>query len=154
MKRNLVRTTSIVILSIFVLVMILGAVFSAKATEPEVTPASDVKIFINNVEFVPDIPPIIVNDRTMLPFRTLFEKLNAKVDWDGETRTVFAQIPPHMVVLQIDNPKAFVDNTEFNLDAPPIIYDDRTYVPVRFVAQAIGAEVTWDETTRSVHITL
>ena len=55
--------------------------------------------------------------------------------------------------MQIGSTKAIINNKVVNLDAPPEIKDGRTFVPIRFVSEALGATVDWNEKTRTVMIT-
>ena len=96
--------------------------------------------------------PTIVNDRTLVPLRAIFEALNAEVEWNGATRTVTATKGDTVVVLTIDSTTPTVNGETQTLDAPAMIINSRTMVPARFVAQSFGADVDWDGTTRTVII--
>ncbi len=101
-----------------------------------------------------DVAPIIRNDRAMLPIRLIAEALGAKVDWDdAETRMVTITKGDLKVILVIDSATAFVNGVAVQLDSPAFIENDRTYVPVRFVAEALNATVDWDEEDQQVTIT-
>lgn len=104
----------------------------------------------NNLTF--DVPPVIRNDRTLVPLRAIFEALQADVQWVPETRTVLATTATSVIQLQIDRTEASVNGRPVPLDVAPTIVDDRTMVPVRFVAEALGAEVKYDAATRTVLI--
>ena len=90
----------------------------------------------------------IINSRTMVPLRKIFEVLNCTVDWDGDTRTVTATKEDTTLILQIDNKVArkIVNNkeTKITLDTAPIIYNNRTLVPLRFIAESLEKQVGWD----------
>ena len=100
-----------------------------------------------------DVAPIIVNDRTMLPARFVAESLGAKVSWDEEKREVKIVSGKTEILIYIDSDKAFVNGKEVTLDSPAFIRDERTYTPVRFVAEALGAKVEWNEDGQKVTIT-
>ena len=100
-----------------------------------------------------DVAPIIVNDRTMLPARFVAESLGAKVSWDEEKREVKIVSGKTEILIYIDSDKAFINGKEVTLDSPAFIRDDRTYTPVRFVAEALGAKVEWNEDEQKVTIT-
>ena len=102
----------------------------------------------NKVYF--DQLPVIENDRTLVPLRAIFEALDAEVLWDAETRTVSSTKGDISVSLTIDDVNATVNGTIEVLDAPAKIINDRTMVPVRFIAQSFGAAVDWDPNTRTV----
>ncbi len=102
-----------------------------------------------------DVEPYISEDRTMVPMRAIFEKAGATVIWDGDTQTVIAvkgNDNATCVTLQIGNVSAFVNSNLITLDKPAEIVNDRTMVPLRFVMESLGADVTWDEATQTVNI--
>lgn len=100
-----------------------------------------------------DVAPVIVNDRTMLPIRFVAEAMGATVLWDDETRTVTVTLGNITVTLVVGESVATVNGEEKELDSPSFIENDRTYLPVRFVMEALGLDVSWDEITRQVTIT-
>ena len=90
----------------------------------------------------------IVNSRTMVPLRRIFELLGATVEWDNATRTAHAVKGDTSIKLQIDNPIAEVIeagvNRKIQLDSKPILINDRTMVPLRFISESLGKQVAWD----------
>lgn len=90
----------------------------------------------------------IVNNRTMVPLRKIFELLGATVEWDNSTRTASAQKDDVSIKLQIDNPIAEVSTNgitrKIELDSKPILINDRTMVPLRFISESLGKQVAWD----------
>lgn len=127
----------------------------------ESAPASEdnVAVRINGKLISFDVPARIMNDRTMVPMRKIFETLGAKVQWIEETNQVLAFKGEKAIVLQIDAPvvliKNFNNDTEerVELDVAPIIIDDRTLVPLRAVSEALDMNVEWEESTYTVYIT-
>ncbi|MDQ2085854.1 copper amine oxidase N-terminal domain-containing protein [Herbivorax sp. ANBcel31] len=99
-----------------------------------------------------DIAPIIENGRTLVPFRAIFEELGFDIKWDGSTRSITATRQGTEIKLQIDNKTAFVNGSSGQLDVAPTIQEDRTLVPLRFVAESSGAFVDWDGEERSISI--
>ena len=103
------------------------------------------------------VEPQLVNDRTMVPVRKIFEVLGADVEWIDETRSIKATTDDLEIGLQIDNTIATLTNgdgeeTKITLDAAPVIIDDRTLVPVRFIAESLDKTVGWDAENRAVII--
>lgn len=96
-----------------------------------------------------DTPPIIRNDRVLVPLRTIFEALDASVEWDSTTRTVTAQKGVTLISLQIGNKNASINNQSKTTDVAPIIHNNRTMVPLRFVSESLGEPVFWDEINRT-----
>jgi Copper amine oxidase N-terminal domain. len=99
-----------------------------------------------------DVAPTVINGRTVLPVRTIFEELGLGVEWDGNTRTITGTKDGLVITLQIDNKEAKVNDKTVILDVPATIIDGRTVVPGRFVAEATGADVEWEGSTRTFYI--
>lgn len=99
-----------------------------------------------------DVPPLIENDRTLVPLRAIFEALGAGVQWDGATQTI-TSIKGNTVIKLIVDGQAYINGQPVNLDVPTKIIDDRIMVPLRFVSQALGCQVEWDKTIQTITIT-
>ena len=103
-----------------------------------------------------DQPPTIVDDRTLVPVRAIFESMGIEVDWNADTRTVTATRGTTSISLTIDtnviNKTTDGETTQIEIDVPAKIIGDRTMVPARAVAQSFGASVNWDAKTRTVII--
>lgn len=112
----------------------------------------NIKVVLNGTELSFDVPPQLINDRTMVPMRRIFEALGASVEWEDETQTVTAKKDDTLIKMQIDNEVIFVNTQEITLDVPPQLVGDRTLVPVRAVAEGMGADVNWVEETQTVVI--
>lgn len=101
-----------------------------------------------------DAQPLMRENRTFVPFRAIFEGMGATVSWDNTTRTVIAKRGDRTVNLTIGQKNCKVDRAgsdrSFSIDAAPFIEGGRTYVPIRFAAQALGAAVGWDSSTQTV----
>lgn len=128
---------------------ILTLSFAANAEPPAEEP---IKVTIDGVLQSFDQPPVIISDRTMAPMRGIFEALGAEIDWDGETRTVTGTKGDISIKLTIDVASAFVNGESVELDQAPVIVNDRTLVPVRFISESLGIKVDWDAATRTVII--
>ena len=104
-----------------------------------------------------DVAPVIVNSRTMLPARFVAEALGAKVYWDGETRRVTIigtkNDKDTAILIHIDSDTAYVNGEPVKLDSPAFIKNDRTYLPVRFICEELGATVMWIESELKIVIT-
>jgi len=99
-----------------------------------------------------DVPPTIENDRTLVPLRTIFEALGAKVNWDNTTRTVTASKENTEIKLTIGG-QAYKNGRPVVLEVPAKIISDRTMVPLRFVSESLGCQVVWDDASQTVTIT-
>ena len=92
-----------------------------------------------------DVLPYIENGRTFIPIRAVSENLDAFVTWNEETETVKIFADDYVLKLVVGSDVAYKDSEEVKLDAPVRVVDGRTMVPLRFVAEAFGAEVSWDD---------
>lgn len=100
-----------------------------------------------------DVPPQLVENRTLVPLRAIFEKLGATVEWDQATQTATATKGTDVVQITIDSTTAYINGQAQTLDVPAMVMDNRTLVPVRFVSEALQADVQWIQETQTVQIT-
>ena len=100
---------------------------------------------VDNEAVIYDAAPVIRNDRTLVPIRIITEALGGKVDWNGATKEVTLSINDKEI-------KMTIGKMLEKYGVAPVIIDGRTFVPVRFVADELGAEVAWDEATKTVTI--
>lgn len=112
--------------------------------------ARDIKIYADGEEVRFPDSPVIVNDRTLVPVRGIFEHLGAEVVWhDGRVTIVSESVNIEMII----GSNEFMYNSELrSFDAAPKIIKDRTYIPLRAVSELLECEVIWDGESRSVHI--
>ena len=98
-------------------------------------------------------PATIVEGRTLVPLRAIFEALGASVEWDNVTRTVTSVKGADTVQLTVGSDTFYKNDEPITLDVPAQIINDRTMVPARAIAEAYGVEVAWDAATRTVILT-
>ncbi len=108
---------------------------------------------INGKTVANDVAPKIVNERTVLPIRFIAEALGAKVEWYGETNTVKIYDETMDIVIVIGEAFATVNGEKIDLDCPSFIENDRTYMPIRFITEKLGADVVWNGENQTVSIT-
>ena len=106
-----------------------------------------------DVEFTYPARPFIQDGRTLVPARAVFEKMGAEVLWEEDTQKVVVGKGNTLIEVQIDNPIMMVNGQEILLDVPPMIKKDRTYIPLRAIAEGLNATVSWDEGLKVVSIT-
>ncbi len=99
-----------------------------------------------------DQNPIVVNGRTLVPLRAIFEEIGATVDWDDATSTVTAVMGDTKISLQIGSDQLYVNGTAKTLDVPAMVVSDRTLVPARAVSESLNCKVDWDNNTNTVII--
>lgn len=112
---------------------------------------SDIKLLLDGKELETDVPPVIVDNRTLVPARKIFESMGATVEWVPKERRVVIT-GDVKVELVIDQKEASVDGESRTLDVPATLIDDRTMVPVRFVSECLACDVDWIPETRTVAI--
>ena len=97
--------------------------------------------------------PVIRNDRTLLPVRAVFEAMGGTVGWDGQNRIVTLTRDGETLYLQIGTGYA-MDGAlnKYYLDSAPVIINDRTMLPIRFIVEYFDGTVEWDGSTRTVLI--
>ncbi len=100
-----------------------------------------------------DAAPIIRNSRTMLPVRFVAENLGGAVGWDDATKTVSVKSADTTIEIVIGANTAKVNGNVISLDSPAFIENSRTYLPVRVVAENLGATVAWDDATKTAILT-
>jgi outer membrane protein assembly factor BamB len=113
---------------------------------------SQTSVFIDGVEQFYEVRPVIVKGTTLVPMRDFFETLGARVDWNGDTRTVKARKGTAETVLTIDQDTAWVNGKSVKLELPPQIIHEKTMVPLRFVSEALGGEVEWKAESNSIYV--
>ena len=111
------------------------------------------KISVFGREIKNDVAPKIVNDRTMLPIRIVAESLGGTVTWNGELQRVTIQKGADVILITIGADTAYVNGTAVKLDAAAFVENGRTYLPLRFVSETLGAQVAWNEDEKTVTIT-
>lgn len=111
-----------------------------------------IKVSINGESVQMNQNPVIVNGRTLVPLRTIFEALGVKPVWDEKSRTVSATNGTVNMSLALGDSKAVVNGKIVNMDVPGTLINNSTMVPARFIAETLGANVEWDQETKTVLI--
>ncbi len=131
--------------------------FGINNTQPETVNqeivSTHITIKINGEKLDCSQPPILINGTTLVPLRDIFEALGAEVKWEGSTQNVTAVKGNTVITLKIGSNSATASGKIVKLDEPSRIIGESTMVPVRFVSEALGADVNWDGTTSTVLIT-
>ena len=121
---------------------------------PQVFALSEIRVRVNGTQvYFPDGKPYVdSNSRVLVPVRFVSEQLGAKVDWDQASKRVTITDGDKEAILHINSKKIMVNGTEKELDTAALVKGTRTYVPLRFVSEALGATVKWDGKVRIVYI--
>ena len=102
------------------------------------------------IEF--DVKPQIINGRTMVPIRAIFEKMGAIVEWDGNTSSAICTKGDTVVKMTVNSMDMYINNQLTKMDISPVVIDGRTLAPARYVAEAFGADVQWSQANNTVVI--
>ena len=100
-----------------------------------------------------DVQPVMIEDRVFVPVRKIFESLGAEVEWDYDTQSVIALRKNTILSLSIGSKVIRKNGHEEAFDSAPIMIDERVLVPIRFVSEALEADVEWDSYNNTVVIT-
>ena len=112
-----------------------------------------IPILVNGQLVESDVPPVIKNYRTLIPVRAVSNALGANVEWDGDelvtiTKAVDTSVTEAVyttVVINLRTREITKDGVAMVLDVKPQVISNRTFVPIRFIAEAFGMKVDWDE---------
>ncbi len=144
------------ILALF-LILLLLPILPAQADEMFTVVSKDITVTYNGEEVLfPDAAPLIQNGKTLVPVRPIMERAKLIVDWNGDTRTVTAKNDDLFITMKIDDKNATVtkgaEMKTYILEEPARIIQNRTYVPIRFLAESLGTKVNWNPNAREVVI--
>lgn len=130
------------VIGIFLLILMLSSTVFA---EP-------IKVMVENNYLELSVNPVLENERTLVPLRAIFEAMGVEVGWDESTQIIRGTQAENIIILQLNNKIASINGKEVELDAAAKAIDGRTLVPVRFIAESLGAEVGWDQESKTVLI--
>lgn len=97
--------------------------------------------------------PVVQDDRTLVPIRAIIEAMGGTVNWDEETQTVLLELGGDVITLNIGNIAAYLNETKHTLDVAPATINDRTMLPIRFIAESFKFKVDWVQETQTITIT-
>ena len=133
--------------SLFIVLSLLAVILVSSA-------AIALTVVVNGKPLPPDPPALQRGGRVLLPMRVVFESLGATVKWHAATQTAIGIRGNTTVRMSINRKTAYINDQPVVLDVPPQLINGFTYMPVRFPAEAFGAEVGWNGATQTVTIAL
>lgn len=133
------------------LLLVLVCMFVGITAIPAVA-AQPVKVVLDDENLTFDVPPTIISGRTLVPVRKIVESMGGDVAWNAKNKNVTINRDNTTVVLVINSKNARVGSTTKTLDVPAKLINGRTLIPLRFVSENFGADVKWDQLTRTVSI--
>jgi len=104
-----------------------------------------IPVYLNGERLYFDVPPQLINGRTLVPFRKLLEALGATVDYDPATKLIKATKEDKVIQFKAGDTKAYINGEELILDVPAREMKGRTLVPLRFAGAALGGSVEWTQ---------
>ncbi len=120
----------------------------AAALPPGCQVFKDAGLIVNGQQVYPDVPLLVNAGRMLVPIRIIAETLGADVSWDQGRQTAIVETPSRHIEMAIGSATATMNTHTIELDAPAALYQNRTLVPLRFVAESMGCQVLWDDSTR------
>lgn len=114
--------------------------------------AANLNVLLEGQPFTMQVPPIIVSDRTLIGVRAVGEAVGGSLVWDPDLRQVTINRLDDTIVLKVGESRALVNGQAVTMDVPAQIVNDRTMVPLRFIAEALGGGVEWNDATRTANI--
>ena len=99
-----------------------------------------------------DVPPVIEDNRVLVPMRNIFTALGAEVYWQQDVQTVIAVRGDVVIAMQLGQNYLFKNNEKIEIPTASIARDGRTLVPIRAVSEALDAEVSYNGNTKTVVI--
>lgn len=117
-----------------------------------VTSVFAVDLYVDLDKIETDTPPTIVDGRTLVPVKAIFDALDAEMTWDGATKTAFGVRGDTTVEIKIGSTTVYVNGEAQTLDVPAQIINSRTMVPAAFVSKALGCDVTWHDKTKTAAV--
>lgn len=116
-----------------------------------VSPAITIKVYGQPIGM--DVAPYVdANNRTMVPLRAVSENIGAVVVWDPGTKTITIAKHGRTVIFTLNSNLVLVDGDRQEIDTVPVIKNNRTMVPLRYVGELLGATVNWDPVSRTVTV--
>lgn len=116
------------------------------------TNTNDIKIEIDGKNVISDVAPFINNERTLVPIRVISENLGYNVNWDNNSRKVTVKNNDKTIELFIGKKNVSVNGVDNSIDVAPMIKNERTFVPLRFISESFDNDVKWDNDSRVVKI--
>ncbi|HHX51428.1 MAG TPA: copper amine oxidase N-terminal domain-containing protein [Clostridia bacterium] len=127
-----------------------AAVKAAREEAKEVRLASKVRVRGWEIKF--DVPPVIKEGRTLIPVRAVSEGMGAEVSWDESTKTVTISKEDTIIEIILGSQEMLVNGEKVLLDVPAESIENRTLVPLRFIAEALGLKVDYDDETGDIDL--
>lgn len=157
MKRYIKESIAALLVIVCCTFLCLSVVAASDAADVVVSLQIDDPVMeVNGVDTEIDVgrgtKPIIIDGRTLVPIRAIIEAFDGVVGWDGMTQTVELTMEDDVITLVIDSKTAYLNNKAHTLDVAPTVINERTMLPIRFIAEGFNLGVAWEGDTQTVTI--
>ena len=162
------RIASLLLTVVFILSVVTGCRAAVQPIAPEAQPEQEEAPFVLTMQIGNPMmtvngegkaidengtTPVVDNNRTLVPIRAIIEEMGGTVTWDAEKSAASLSLGENTVVLVIGSETATLNGEEKALDTAPKIINNRTMLPIRFIAESFLFRVDWDETEKVVTVT-
>ncbi|HEX3010801.1 MAG TPA: N-acetylmuramoyl-L-alanine amidase, partial [Syntrophomonadaceae bacterium] len=117
------------------------------------TSSQNIKVYLDKKSLTFEVPPVIENNRTLVPLRAIFEAMGATVEWQQENNRAVAVKGDTTVILPLNSTHPTINGVKQTIDVPAKVVSQRILAPLRFVGEAFGGQVTWDQANLTVKMT-
>lgn len=135
-----------------ILFAVIAAAVLAFAAFCAETDGDEISVYVDGEKVEFDTAPVIIEGRTMVPIRAVFEKIGASVEWNEEQHSALCTKDGASVKMTVGSDEMLVGGEIVKMDAAPIIFGGRTLAPARYAAEAFGKNVQWSEKNNAVVI--
>lgn len=111
-----------------------------------------IKVYVNGNLISFDITPISVNGCSLVPLRSILENMGATITWDDNSQTITVRKAATTITLTIGSHTPSINGQTTNMDVPSQLVNGRTFVPLRFIVDALGCKTTWEGEKRAIYI--
>lgn len=105
-----------------------------------------------NIDDSSDTVPVIIGERTFVPVRAIIEAFGGNAEWDAPSRTVTLSMNDDIINLTVGSNIGYLNKTPYVLDTVPVIINERTMLPIRFIAEGFNLGVGWNDMSKTVFI--
>ncbi len=144
-----------ILVILVILVLMINVAYASDSVTMKMQVDNDEYIVVNNDDILTkafDATPIMIEDVTFVPVRGIFEHFGATVDWISESEKIEITMNSSVIVLKNGSNEAFVNDQAHQLNQSVTVVNKRTMIPLRFISEALGFNVKWEETEKSIII--
>jgi hypothetical protein len=141
----------VLLLPLVIMVSWAGTALGETSETTLVLKIGDINAQKNGYTQILPVAPRLINGRTMVPL-VLANSIGFTTSWDGVNNTAIVSLNDFVIKLPIDKYYAIVNGTQVPVDVPAQVIEDRTFVPLKFIAENLGCTVTWEGSTQTATI--